>query len=121
VGKKGSAPGHFDCTYSIELGRQGLICVADRGNSRVQIFDLNGKYLREWKSAQLGCPWAVTVSPDDFAYGVDGGDAYLKQSRTNPNPTQLDRARVLKVGLDGKIVAALGKYGRYDGQFIWSA
>jgi peptidylamidoglycolate lyase len=118
-GKKGSAPGQFDCPHSIALDRQGLVYVADRGNSRVQIFDPKGKYLREWKTPELGRPWAVTVGPDDFAYVVDGGDAYLKQSRTDPNPTELDHARVLKVRLDGKILAAMGKYGRYDGQFIW--
>ena len=44
-GKKGAGPGQFDCPHSISLDRQGLVYVADRGNSRVQIFDPTGKYL----------------------------------------------------------------------------
>ena len=118
-GKKGSAPGQFDCPHSVALDRQGLVYVADRGNSRVQIFDAKGKYLREWKSAELGRPWAVAIGSDGFAYVVDGGDAYIRQSRTDPNPIELDHARVLKVDRNGKVVTSLGKYGRYDGQFIW--
>jgi peptidylamidoglycolate lyase len=118
-GKKGPAPGQFDCPHSIALDRQGRVYVADRGNSRVQIFDPAGKYLRAWKSSELGRPWAVAIGPDGFAYVADGGDAYIRQSRTDPNPTELDHARVLRVDLNGKVVASLGKYGRYDGQFIW--
>lgn len=118
-GKKGAGPGQFDGPHSIALDRQGLVYVADRGNSRVQIFDPKGKYLREWKSAELGRPWAVSIGADGFAYVVDGGDSFLKQSRTDPNPTELDHARVLKLDLKGNVVASFGKYGRYEGQFIW--
>ena len=118
-GRKGTGPGEFDCPHSVALDPKGLVYVADRGNARVQIFDPKGKYLREWKSPELGRPWAVGMGYDGYMYVVDGGDAYIKQSRTDPNPTCLDRGRVLKVDLNGKIAAQIGSYGRYDGQFIW--
>ncbi|MBV9085245.1 MAG: hypothetical protein JOZ62_21420 [Acidobacteriaceae bacterium] len=118
-GEKGSGPGQFDCPHSVALDRQGLVYVADRGNSRVQIFDPGGRFLREWKSTELGRPWGVAVGPDNFAYVVDGGDAFLNQSRTDPNPTELDHAQVSKLDLNGNIVDCFGRYGRYEGQFIW--
>jgi peptidylamidoglycolate lyase len=31
------------------MDSQGRIFVADRGNSRIQVFDSNGKFVTEWK------------------------------------------------------------------------
>ena len=53
-GGTGKAPGQFDQPHSI-LVRNGQVLVADRENRRVQIFDLNGKYISEWKFAGLPC------------------------------------------------------------------
>jgi len=66
--------------------------------------------LKEWKSVDLGRPWAVTIGPDGYLYVVDGGD--LK-------PTPPDRGRVLKLDLNGNIVDRWGSYGNYDGQIYW--
>jgi peptidylamidoglycolate lyase len=119
-GSKGTAPGQFDVPHGIAIDRQQRLYVADRSNARVQVFDAGGKFLREWKSAELGRPWGVTVTRDGFLYLVDGGDAFLTQNKTDPNPTSTDRARVLKMDLDGHVLATIGSYGRYDGQFIWA-
>lgn len=58
-GQPGSGPGQFQIPHGIATGGQ-VIYVADRGNSRVQRFDLNGKYLGEW--THLGRPFALKLS-----------------------------------------------------------
>lgn len=42
--------------------------VADRSNNRIQIFDINGKFVDQWKNS--GTPWGL----GDLIYVVDGGN-----------------------------------------------
>lgn len=108
-GSKGSGPGQFDNPHSIALDGAGNVYVADRYNDRVQIFDERGRYLKEWKSADLGRPWAVRTSRDGFVWVVDGG--------VQPDPVT-GRARVMKLDRTGRILEAFGRFGNYDGQFV---
>src|ERR1700682_3809360 len=48
-GKRGSGPGEFDTPHSIAMDSRGRLFVADRGNSRIQIFDQEGRFLDQWK------------------------------------------------------------------------
>jgi peptidylamidoglycolate lyase len=109
-GGYGTAPGQFDTPHSIVLDSQGQVYVADRGNSRLQIFDRNGKFIEEWKGSSLGRPWAVRISETGNLFLIDGGD----QSTFWP-----DRARILKLDFEGNILASFGSYGEEPGQFIW--
>ena len=43
-GRRGSAPGEFDTPHSLAIDSRGRIFVADRGNSRMQIFDQDGAF-----------------------------------------------------------------------------
>src|SRR5712691_9724277 len=66
-GHKGAAPGDFDEPHDIFIGgSQGRLYVADRQNSRIQVFDLDGKFIVAWK--QFGQPSSVFVSKDDTIY-----------------------------------------------------
>jgi DNA-binding beta-propeller fold protein YncE len=49
-GEKGIKPGQFNIPHSIVLDNKGLVYVADRENDRIQVFDTQGKFLRQWKS-----------------------------------------------------------------------
>ena len=109
-GRKGKEPGEFDLPHSVAVDAQGLVYVADRSNSRIQVFDANGKFLKAWKSDELGRPWSLTVGPDNLLYVVDGGD--LK-------PAPPDRGQILKLDLSGKILAKWSRFGNYDGQIYW--
>ena len=46
-GGRGSEPGKFIAAHGIAIDAQGLLWVADRENQRIQIFDQDGKYIRE--------------------------------------------------------------------------
>jgi DNA-binding beta-propeller fold protein YncE len=47
-GKRGAGPGEFELPHNVVVDSQGLVYVTDRENQRIQIFDANGKFLREW-------------------------------------------------------------------------
>lgn len=109
-GKQGSAPGEFDLPHSIAIDQAGRVYVADRGNSRLQIFDQTGKLLAIWPRSQVGRPWSVRLDAAGNIYVVDGGDqrTYLP-----------DRARILKFDATGSLLSSFGAYGSQPGAFIW--
>ncbi len=109
-GTKGKAPGQFDTPHGIALDDQGRVYVCDRGNARIQVFSGDGKYLKEWKSEELGRPWGIAIGPDRNLYVVDGGDG-------NQNPP--DHDHLLKIDLNGRILAKWSSFGSYDGQLYW--
>jgi len=47
-GEPGDAPGQFILPHSIWVDRQERIWVPDRENSRIQIFNAQGKFLEQW-------------------------------------------------------------------------
>jgi hypothetical protein len=66
-GRKGSAPGEFNEPHDIFIGgTQNRLYVADRKNNRIQVFDLDGKFLAAWP--QFGQPSSVFVGKDDTIY-----------------------------------------------------
>jgi len=85
-GMKGSGPGQFDLPHSIAIDGD-LVYVGDRENARIQIFDLNGRYLREWK---LGHPFGLFITPDHFIYMSDA-----------------IAGRILKINREGKVLGVL--------------
>src|SRR5439155_4097361 len=50
-GGPGTDPGRFNIPHNIATDREGLVYVADRENSRVQIFDGEGRYLAQWNNS----------------------------------------------------------------------
>ena len=78
-GHHGAGPGEFDQPHDISIGgSQGHVFVADRSNSRVQVFDQSGNFVAAWK--QFGRPSAVFVAKDDTLYVSDS------QSNSTVNP-----------------------------------
>jgi DNA-binding beta-propeller fold protein YncE len=96
-GGTGKAAGQFDQPHSIVV-ESGQVLVADRENRRVQIFDLNGKYLKEWKFAGLPC--GLFVAPDRQIYMASGF-----------------AGQILRLDANGKAVAMMGQPGKGLGEF----
>src|SRR5882762_5001980 len=46
-GEPGDKPGQFNIPHSIAVDAQNNVYVADRGNRRIQVFDADGKFLRQ--------------------------------------------------------------------------
>ncbi len=63
----GRDPGEFRrSTSSLAFDSQGRLFVADRGNSRLQLFDQDGKFLAEWR--QFGKPRGIYIDRHDKMY-----------------------------------------------------
>jgi DNA-binding beta-propeller fold protein YncE len=96
-GGTGKAPGQFDQPHSI-LVNNGQVYVADRENRRVQIFDLNGKYISEWKFKGLPCG----------LYRAADGQLYLASGFSG---------QILRLDKNGKAVGMMGQPGKALGEF----
>jgi DNA-binding beta-propeller fold protein YncE len=68
-GKLGSGAGEFRGAHALALDSQGRLFVADRGNSRIQIFDQDGNFLAEWK--QFGRPSGLYIDKNDKLFAID--------------------------------------------------
>jgi len=125
-GEPGGEPGQFDTPHSLAVDAQDNIYVADRGNHRIQVFDGDGKLLRQIiidvpvdsnarplignktdhpsGSRAPGSPWAICITPPP--------NQVLYSSDAFPG-------RVYKLSLDGKVLGVFGKAGKGLGQFGW--
>ncbi len=125
-GEPGDKPGQFNIPHSIAVDAQNNVYVADRGNRRIQVFDAEGKYLRQITidvpapadaraaigakptantgTMAPGAPWTVCITP--------GPNQVLYTSDAYPG-------RIYKLSLDGKVLGMLGKAGKQPGQFGW--
>jgi hypothetical protein len=128
-GEPGSEPGQLNTPHSIALDAEGRVYVADRGNRRIQVFDGEGKVLRQividvpvnpsarpaiGKKPDLpitgnqamapGAPWTVCITPppNQVLYSSDGYPG-----------------RIYKLSLDGKVLGVLGESGKQPKQFGW--
>lgn len=62
-GEEGKS-GRFDCPHSLFIDyrkNEPELYIADRGNKRFQVYDLDGKYKREFGNSFLGCPCGGVV------------------------------------------------------------
>lgn len=107
-GTKGSGRGQFDLPHDVAISDSGHVYVADRSNARIQVFNAVGKYLNEWKSEELGRPYAITLGKNGMAYIADGGD----QPDEPP-----DRSALVVKSNDESTAERFGRFGNYDGQF----
>ena len=101
-GQRGKATGEFNTPHSIATDASGNVYVGDRGNSRIQVFDPDGNFLREITG--VGAPWAICITP--------GPNQFLYTSDSVPG-------RIYKLDLNGRILGVFGRAGKQMGQFGW--
>lgn len=70
-GEPGSGPGQFNLPHGIALDSDERVYVADRENSRIQIFDPEGKYLAEW--TEVARPMQVFIDRQDNVFVAEVG------------------------------------------------
>src|ERR1700684_4318772 len=116
-GEPGDQPGQFSTPHSVAVDAEDHIYVADRGNRRIQVFDTDGKFLRQITidvpfdpnarpaignkpapgaaagNSASGAPWAVCITP--------GPNQALYSADVYPG-------RIYKLSLDGKVLGYLG-------------
>jgi len=96
--------------HCVRLSHDGKVYVCDRANSRIQVFDRNGKFLHEFRvEAQTlanGSVWDMVLSHDPghhFMYVADGANGRIYILRRS----------------DGVQIGSFGRTGRMAGEFKW--
>ena len=81
---EGPGPQQWGIVHAVRIANDGLVYVADRGNSRVQVFTLDGKYQtqvfvnRADKSAATACGLALSSDPQQkYLYVSDFGNGHV--------------------------------------------
>ena len=117
-GEPGRGPGQFILPHGIGVDSAGLVYVADRENSRVQIFKPDGEYLREWTF--LNRPYDIFIDDQDMLHIAEGGfHNYMMKRSEGPLPAHDQTmiyppcghspiARVTVCDPDGTIAAQIG-------------
>lgn len=70
-GEPGAGPGQFQVPHGIAVDRQGTVYVADRENSRLQLFTPAGDYVSEW--TDVARPSQVFVDENDDVFVAELG------------------------------------------------
>jgi len=96
-GGYGTEPGKFNVAHGVAIDAKGLLWVADRENQRIQVFDQDGKYIREMKYKGLPCGFQIGEKDIYMVNGFAG--------------------QILRLDLDGKVLAAMGQPGKGLGEF----
>ena len=91
-------PGYMNTVHAIVVDKNRRLYVSDRANSRIQVFDENGKFLDAWPNVRR--PYALLLSADQHLWVSDG-------------TTQ----KFLKFDLAGKLLHAWGTFGQFPGGF----
>jgi peptidylamidoglycolate lyase len=100
-GKYGTEPGEFRLPHAIVIDRKGQVYVADRENARIQVFNEDGKFIRQ--ETGVGYPYGLSLLPNGHLIMADGG-----------------YDRLVELDEQGKILGALGEPGHLPGQFAWA-
>ena len=105
-GTLGSGPGEFKTPHALDIDSRGRLVVGDRGNNRLQVFDLDGHYIEEFK--QFSRPSGIYITDDDTIYVADSESAF--DEGRNPGWTPGIRVGSLRDGsvrffIDGTVPA----------------
>jgi len=96
-GGKGTGPGQFVVAHGAAIDAMGRLWVMDRENQRIQVFETDGRFVREMKYAGLPCSVAIGAQQIYMVNGFAG--------------------QVVRLDLAGNVLAAMGKPGRGPGEF----
>jgi DNA-binding beta-propeller fold protein YncE len=110
-GEPGDGPGQFHLPHGIAVDRHGTVYVADRENSRVQLFTPDGNFVAAWTDVARPCQ--VFIDAADSVYVAELGFRVAMWPGTTA-PAGATGGRVSVFDRQGKLRARWGG-GNYPG------
>jgi DNA-binding beta-propeller fold protein YncE len=96
--------------HCVRLSRDGMVYVCDRGNDRIQVFQKDGTFVKEYQiepeTLQNGSVWDLVLSADSaqrYIFVADGSNMQI---------LTIDRH-------SGERLGSFGRPGRMAGEFKW--
>ena len=68
-GENGTGPGQFDTVHDLAIDKDRRVYVADRSNSRIQVFTENGEFIEEWPN--IVSPAGVFIDESNSVWVVE--------------------------------------------------
>ena len=95
-GRPGGGPGEFTTPHAVWVDSTERVLVADRENNRVQLFDLEGRFIEAW--TDFFHPMDIYADP---AGNVFVTDQIPRLSMLSPDGTLIGRCRPVRFGAHG--------------------
>lgn len=105
-GEPGAGPGQFRIPHGIAVDEKGIVYVADRENSRIQLFTSEGVYLSEWTDVARPCQVFVDAGGNVYVAEL-GFQAGMWPGTTAPSPDS-PGGRVSIFDRNGSLLARWG-------------
>ena len=96
VGSESREPGRFSDPHDLKLDSRNRVYVADRGNSRIQVFDPDGSLLYIW--TQYGKPSGLFIDRNDILYAADGLSGTLRTGAPDPWRSNFGWEKGIRIG-----------------------
>jgi len=113
-GRRGQGPGEFDTPHAVRLDSRERVYVSDRANSRIQIFDPDGRFLAQW--TDLGLEGDASLDgmyfmPGDFLYGSTGrGNKIIKLGPDGRRLETWGSSHSLAADIENNVVRPAGEF-----------
>ena len=123
-GEPGTGPGQLLTPHSIAIDRDDNVYVGDRSNSRIQVFDTDGNFLRMFSVATPIAPGSKAVNgPTPMDLTNVGGNGAPNALCIPPGSDVIYvgestfPGRIVKATLQGEVLGVVGNSGRQLGEF----
>ncbi len=110
-GKKGEKESEFNIPHGICLDSNGNVYVADRENNRIQVFEPNGKFIKQFRDNTFGAICSVAFDKTQSKLFAVDDFTFLKVKHRGSD--------VFILGTTGKVEIRFGRSGSYQGNISW--
>ena len=96
VGSESKEAASFSDPHDVKIDANGRVLVADRGNSRIQVFNNDGELLEIW--THYGKPSGLFIDQNNVLYAVDGLSGTVRTSEPDKWRSNLGWEKGIRIG-----------------------